>query len=334
MEKNKRFQTIINFINENDKFILTAHETPDGDAIGSEIAAYLALKSIGKTVKIMNADPMAEKYDFLDVDKAIELFTSDKILPDDIHEWVLIILDTNDINNIGAIKEHVLSKVKNFFIYDHHEGGDSVSTANHIESDASSTCEMLYELFNVMKIDMPYEILIAIYLGIVYDTGSFIYPKTTAKTFAIAEACVSGGVNPNFVYSKLYESNSISSLMLQSRVLSTLEFFYDKHVAVQTMLKEDIEESGALYEEADSLINLPLKSEAIRVSVFFKENLEGILRCSMRSKGNIDVSFIAQIFNGGGHKTAAGFKSKYPLDVIKRKVLDMLNKYFVQPEND
>jgi len=334
MEKSERFQTIINFINSNDNFILTAHETPDGDAIGSEIAAYLALKSIGKTVRIMNADPMAEKYAFLDVDNAIELFSSDEMIPEDIHDWVLMILDTNDINNIGTIKEKVLSRVKDFFIYDHHEGGDSVSTANHIESEASSTCEMLYNLFAAMKIKMTYEMLVAIYLGIVYDTGSFIYPKTSAKTFAIAEICVSKGVNPNFVYSKLYESNSISSLMLQSRVLSTLEFFYDQHVAVQTMLKDDIIESGALYEEADSLINLPLKSEAIKVSVFFKENLEGILRCSMRSKGNIDVSFIAQIFNGGGHKTAAGFKSKYPLDEIKLKVLEMLNKYFVQPEDD
>ena len=338
MIKNKksemRFQAIADFINQNQKFILTAHETPDGDAIGSEIAAYFALKTLGKEIRIINADPMAEKYYFLDTEKAIELYNESTMLPEDIHDWVMIILDTNDINNIGSIKLNILSKVKDFFIFDHHEGGDSVLTANYIESEASSTCEMLYELFSEMKIEMSYEMYISIYLGIVYDTGSFIYPKTTAKTFSIAENCVKHGVNPNFIYSKLYESNSISSLMLQSKVLSTLEFFYDKHVAVQTMTKEDIIESGALYEEADSLINIPLKSEDIRVSIFFKENLEGILRCSLRSKGNIDVAFIAQIHNGGGHKTAAGFKSKYPLEEMKVKVLDMLNKYFVQPENE
>ena len=330
----KRFQTIINFITSNEKFILTAHETPDGDAIGSEIAAYGALKSMGKEVRIYNADPMAEKYKFLDYDGVINRYSSSDELPEDIQDWVMIILDTNDINNIGNIKLDILSKVRDYFIFDHHEGGDSVLTGNHIESEASSTCEMLFELFETLEIEMTYEMFVAIYLGIVYDTGSFIYPKTTARTFSIAECCVAGGVNPNFVYSKLYESNSISSLMLQSKVLSTLEFFYDNHVAVQTMLKEDIIESGAIYEEADTLINLPLKSEAIKVSVFFKENLEGILRCSMRSKGNIDVAFIAQIFNGGGHKTAAGFKSTYPLEEIKGKVLEMLNKYFTQPENE
>lgn len=329
-----RFQTIVDFIDSNSKIILTAHETPDGDAIGSEIAAYFALKSIGKEVRVVNADPMGDKYKFLDTEDIIKLYSEDYVMPDDLENWVLLILDTNDINNIGSIKENILSRVKDFFIFDHHEGGGSVSTANHIESEASSTCEMLFELFKEMKIKMIYEIYVAVYLGIVYDTGSFIYPKTTAKTFSIAEECVRQGVNPNYIYSKLYESNSISSLKLQSKVLSTLEFFYNNHVAVQTMLKHDIYESGAMYEEADSLINIPLKSERIKVSVFFKENTEGILRCSLRSKGNIDVAFIAQIFNGGGHKTAAGFKSKYPLEEIKLKVLDMLKKYFVQQENE
>lgn len=329
-----KFQAIADFINSNDNFILTAHETPDGDAIGSEIAMYFALKSLGKNVRIMNADPMAEKYAFLDTENVIELDNESINLPENMDDWVLIILDTNDINNIGSIKQNVLSVVRDFFIFDHHEGGSLVAYANNIDSDASSTCEMLFELFVSMKIDIIYEMYVAIYLGIVYDTGSFIYPKTTSKTFRIAEKCVSNGVKPNFIYSKLYESNSISSLMLQSRVLATLDFFYDKHVAVQTMLKEDLIKSGALYEEADSLINIPLKSEQVKVSIFFKENLEGILRCSMRSKGNIDVSFIAQIHNGGGHKTAAGFKSKYPLEEIKQKVLEMLNKYFKQPENE
>jgi phosphoesterase RecJ-like protein len=95
------------------------------------------------------------------------------------------------------------------------------------------------------------------------------------------------------------------------------------------MLKETIEECNALYEEADAIINTPLKSKKIQVSVFFKENTEGILRCSMRSKGDIDVAVIAQAFNGGGHKTAAGFKSKYPLDEIMVKVLKMLEDYFI-----
>ena len=323
-----RFQGIIDFIEANDRFILTAHETPDGDAIGSETALYRVLLKLGKQVRIYNADEMAGKYLFIDPDKAVQVLTEDCGLPEDLSEWVLIILDTNDTNNIGNVSSSVLPGVKNYFIFDHHESGENIVTGNLIESDASSTCELLYELFTEIGVEIDLETAQALYVGIVYDTGSFIYPKTTAKTFHIAEALVSMGVSPNHVYAKIYESNSISSLMLQSRVLSSLELYYDDGVAVQTMLKETLIECNAIFEEADTLINIPLKSEKIRVSVFFKENREGVLRCSMRSKGNINVAEIAQLYGGGGHKTAAGFKSSFPLETIKDKVLEMLKPYF------
>ena len=165
-------------------------------------------------------------------------------------------------------------------------------------------------------------------MAIVYDTGSFIYPKTSAQTLHIAFELVTSGVKPNEIYSKIYETKSIASLVLQSTVLSTLELECHDHVAIQIMLKDAILESGATYEEGHQIINVPLAAEAIKVSVFFKENLEGILRCSLRSKGNINVVEIAQKFGGGGHKTAAGFKCSESLEVVKQMVLDDLEKYF------
>ncbi len=126
----------------------------------------------------------------------------------------------------------------------------------------------------------------------------------------------------------MYESNSISALRLQSKVLATLELYYDDHVAVQTMLMSTIVEAGASYGEGQTLINVPLKSAEIRVSVFFKENEEGILRCSLRSKGNLNVAVIAQSFGGGGHKTAAGFKCRSSLEETKKTVLRKLKPNF------
>lgn len=322
------YQAVIKLIHSYQKFILTAHETPDGDAIGSEYAMYSVLKKLGKTVRIINNDPAAHKYSFIDKDNVIELLQDLKEMPEDLGEYCLIILDTNDIYNIGHIRDEILPLVKQYYIIDHHEGGENIKGENMVNQDASSTCEVLYDLFNEMKAEIDYPVAEALFTGIVYDTGSFIYPKTTAKTFYIAYELVSMGVNPNYIYSKIYESNSISSLMLQSRVLSSLELVFDEQVAIQTMLKETIAKCHAMYEEADTIINVPLKSEKIRVSVFFKENEEGILRCSMRSKGNIDVAEIAQYYGGGGHKTAAGFKSKYPLEEIKEMVLEKLKPYF------
>jgi phosphoesterase RecJ-like protein len=227
----------------------------------------------------------------------------------------------------------VLPEVAEYVIIDHHEADGSLIQQNHIEESASSTCEILFGFFRYLQLELTPRIARALYTGIVYDTGSFIYPKTSTSSFYAALKLVEAGVEPNDIYRRIYESNSISALKLQAKVLGTIEFFYDSHVAAQTMTKEMIADCGAIYEEADTLINIPLKSERIRVSLFFKENEAGVLRCSLRSKGNINVASIAQTFGGGGHKTAAGFKSKYPLEKLKEKVLDMLKQYESEMEH-
>jgi phosphoesterase RecJ-like protein len=321
------FQQLKSFIDRNDRIILTAHETPDGDAIGSEMAMYRMLKRIEKHAEIFNADPATKKYHFLYEEEDIRIVRKPEDVPHDLSGHALLILDTNDVHNIGQVYDYVLPEVDEHFIVDHHESDDETVSANHVVESACSTCEILYDFFTAQGWEIDFPTAQALYVGIVYDTGSFIYPKTSAKTLLIGHYLVSIGVNPNYVYRKIYESNSISALKLQSAVLSTLEFHYNQHVALITMTKETIADCEAVYEEADTLINIPLKSETIRVSVFLKENEKGVLRCSMRSKGNIDVAHIAQTFGGGGHKTAAGFKSKWPLDILKQKVLDMLSTY-------
>ncbi len=322
------FKQVVEFIEANDNFILSAHETPDGDAIGSEYAMLKALQKLGKNVKVFNSDPMPNKFRFIDTKNEIITLEDESQLPSDIENYVLLILDTNDETNIGVVAQYVLPHVKDYFIIDHHESDEDLLVQNLIQKSASSTAEILYLLFKDMNIEIDFDMAQALFMAIVYDTGSFIYPKTTALTFEIARDLVTIGVNPNYIYSKVYESNSISSLLLQSKVLSTLEILFENRVAIQTMTKDTIVESGALYEEADQIINFPLKSESIRVSIFFKENMDGLLRCSLRSKGNINVAEIAQSFGGGGHKTAAGFKCKLSLEETKKLVLEKLQKYF------
>jgi phosphoesterase RecJ-like protein len=321
-------QAVIDFIEKYDKFVITAHETPDGDALGSEFAMLLALRKLGKTARILNADPAPQKFAFIDPGDEFEVLVRKEQIPKDIGEYGLFILDVNDINNIGQVATLILPRVKEYFIVDHHDSETVQLSKNHIEQNASSTCEILYLLFREMNLELDLPIAQALYMGILYDTGSFIYPKTTAITFEIAHDLVSLGVQPNMTYVNVYESNSISSLVLMSKVLATLELHYDNHVAVQTMTQDLLREAGAIYEESDLLINIPLRSGDVRVSVFFKENLEGIKRCSLRSKGNIDVATIAQSLGGGGHKTAAGFKCVRPFEVMKVEILEMLHKYF------
>ncbi len=321
---------VIDFISKHDKFILTTHETPDGDALGSEYSMLCALRKLGKVARIFNADPAPQKFTFVDKTGEFVVLENEKQLPEDLGEYVLIILDVNDINNIGQIAGLVLPKVKNYFIIDHHDSEHDTLNEDLIQKSASSTAEILYQIFQEMKIDIDFDMAQALFMAIVFDTGSFIYPKTTALTFEIAHDLVVKGVNPNQIYSNVYESNSTPSLILMSKIMSTLELEYNNHVAIQTMDKQDIIASGARYEESDQFINIPLKSRDIKVSIFFKENLEGLKRCSMRSKGDIDVAIIAQSYGGGGHKTAAGFKCPRTFESVKEEILEKLKIYFDQ----
>jgi phosphoesterase RecJ-like protein len=323
-----KYEPVRSFLSHHDKFILTVHETPDGDALGSEYAMLRALRQLGKTAQIFNADPAPAKFSFVADEDVFTVLQNAQQLPADIEDYCLLILDVNDINNIGSIAELVLPRVRGHFIIDHHDSETDTLSGNLIQQNASSTAEILFQLFREMKIAIDLPMARALYMAIVYDTGSFIYPKTTALTFDIAHQLVDLGVNPNMIYSHVYESNSTPSLRLMSRVLSTLELALNNHVAIQTMTRGTLLEVGAQYEEADQIINIPLRSKEVKVSVFFKENLEGIKRCSLRSKGNIDVAEIAQSFGGGGHKTAAGFKCAQPFPVLKEKILARLGGYF------
>ena len=219
--------TAVKFFDRTQRFIITAHETPDGDALGSECAMLRALRSIGKDAVILNADPTPRKFHYLDADGIVGVVHGDADLPADIGEYSLLILDTNDVRNIGQVASLVLPRVREHFIIDHHEHDlDDVLGGNFIQKGASSTCEIVYELLREMNVHIDLPIAQALYTGIVYDTGCFIYPKTTALTFEIARDLVAIGVKPNAVYANVYESNSISALVLQSQVLTTLELSF------------------------------------------------------------------------------------------------------------
>ena len=316
------------YILNNDKYIITAHEAPDGDAIGSEIVLYSILKYLRKNVKIVNSDPTEFKYRFMDPEGAISVLEKDAPLPFKPADSILIIVDTEP-GNIGHLGSRLNQKtMKNLLVVDHHDYEDIIPFKGLFQPDASSTCEILYSLKSYFNIPYFAPLTEAMFAGIVYDTGSFIYPKTTARTFDIAHKLVSNGARPNFVYSELYESKSTESLKLRTMVGSSLELHYDDHLAYQYMSRDILEKSGAKYEESQEIVNIPLQCNAVRISVFVKENSMGGTRCSIRTKNEIDCLPLASRFGGGGHPTAAGFKVTTPVEEVKKIILDFFATYY------
>jgi len=303
----KKFKKLID---QTDNFIISGHENPDPDCICGCIALEYLLSSFGKNVKCINSDAIPTDLVILDYRKIITSIEEGTKIPENIENYYLIIIDTNVKSNIGKIYDLIKDKIKGIFIIDHHSTLDSEELKDccYIDGNASSVCEMIFTIYDNFKKKMPKEVGDALYTGILFDTGSFHYQKTTPYTFYIASKIVESGTSPNDLYVLLYEHQSIEYLKITSYVLSTLRLYHNNQIAVISMPKKLLIKSGAKYDECASIINIPLQSKNIKAVVFCKENLQSVKRISMRSKGDVDVVKIATECKGGGHKNAAGFK--------------------------
>ena len=305
-------EKFISFVNRNDLFILTTHDPADADGIGAQIVLTCILRDQGKQSKIINAGPMPEHIRFMDPQGLVEQWNEENhgALPE---QSAVFMLDTADLHNIGAMRDPVC-RAKDIFVIDHHEFISESFLAGICDSKAASTCELAIELADTMGAPLDSHAAFAAYVGIVYDTGFFSYQKTGARTFQAALALLKLNVNPNEAYRQLCENASAGALLLQKKALSSLAFHCGGQVATQILRLEDFAETGALPEETDGLVNIPLKSREVIISLLLKESPDKKIRCSLRSKGTVDVAKIAHALGGGGHVNAAGFKSSASVD--------------------
>ena len=288
------------YLRNNDCYLVASHDGPDADGLGAAYALVLALRAVGKRAVAMVSEGVPAKYRFID---QAELFVS---LPlegksaFDPEEATLVVVDTHDLGYLGSAGDRFLALARRHLVIDHHEVSVDLGPLSFVDPTASSTCELVYLLVRRLGAQLSGDAAEAIFAGMVYDTGSFAYPKTSERTLTFASELVRLGVQPYTIHNHLYESGSIGGLILQKAVLSTLELHAENKIAVQTLRRSDLASSGAAYEDAEDMVNIPLQGRTIEVSLLFKENLEGRLRCSLRSKGKVNVAHIAQSFGGGG----------------------------------
>jgi len=313
------FEDIISLIDRHSSFILTTHDYPDADGLGAEMVLAYILKKKGKDFRIINSSLVPVTLKFIGYGSNFEKYDKKE------HARVfknsaLVILDAYELHHLGAIGE-VLEKAKEVFIFDHHESKPQLNYSGFFDPDASSTSEMAVELACRMNVELDPKTATAAYAGIVHDSGFFAYPKTSIRTFKAAIKTLEWGADPNYIYRQLMENSSYGAILLQRQALLNLEFHAGKRIAVIVLRMEDYQTTGAEYEEAENIVNIPLKTKEVEVSILIKENPEGDIRCSLRSKGLVNVSKIAQSFGGGGHHTAAGFKCSLSTEETIKKVL-------------
>ncbi len=298
--------------------MISTHQNPEGDAIGSVLALSLVLKDVGKAVTVLTQDPIPEILAFLPGAKEII-----HQAPADGRFDIGFALDCGDRERLGEEfgKVKGIGKIINI---DHHVSNNNFGEINFVNPRASSTAEIIYDLMRAIPAPMTLAIAENIYTGVLTDTGSFHYSNTSPKTFAVARACLLAGVDPWKVAEQVYETQPLPRLRLLPRVLQTLELHAEERISSVIVTRQMLEETGTTPALTEDFINFPRSVRGVEVALLFREVTPQKYRVSLRSRGAADVARIAGMFQGGGHPNAAGCTVEGGLSEVKAKVLEVV----------
>ncbi|MEW6001740.1 MAG: bifunctional oligoribonuclease/PAP phosphatase NrnA [Nitrospirota bacterium] len=314
---------LLSFLGEEDKFFIATHVNPEADAVGSAISLSMALESMGKETVLYDKDPIPGFYDFL---PGHQKFRS-SISSIKTSEFPLILLDCNSLDRAGL--DNYL--FKNSAVIDHHETVRDFGDIRWIVPQAAATGLMIFYLLKELGIKITKEIALNLYSAICVDTGTFRYSNTTSEVLRVGAELVEAGADPAYISNNLYETWSKERFTLLIRALNTLEI--RNGLAMTFVTRDMCKKAGADPEDTENFSNFPRIMKDIKVSVFFMETADNQWKVSLRSKGEMNVAKIASIFDGGGHKNAAGYNVKGSLEFAKETLLKAISSKVQKPES-
>lgn len=307
---------IVEAIRQSRSVLITSHEGPDGDAVGSSLGLAAFLKAIGKDVTVHLADPVPELYRFLPGADQVRADIPDRDFD------LAFVLDVGEFRRAGK-QFGAFSRIGSTINIDHHLTCENFGALNLIDVQAAATAILVWRVASASGFKADYATAICLYVGILTDTGSFRYSNANREAFSAAGELVEmGGLSAWDVAEKLYESQPRRRLELLTRVLPTLEFIKDGQAASLTVTTDMYAETGADAELTDGFVNYPRSVRGVEVAIFFRQLEERRFKVGFRSKGAVNVAAIAQAFGGGGHHNAAGGVVEGSLDEVKRIVYD------------
>jgi phosphoesterase RecJ-like protein len=301
---------ILEEIRDSERFVLVTHENPDGDALGSLAAMHGVLEALGKdAVMFMAADefPLPYEYRFFVFEGLVS------VAPADVEARTVIFLDCGNIdrNPLEVVKRdgaHILN-------IDHHHDNTRFGTVNHVVEEASCTAEIVWDLMRALDVQPTQTIADALYVGLVTDTGKFMYENTGTRAHVMAAELIAAGVDVNAIYRRLYEEMPFSKLELLGRGLANIQRFDDGRLTFTRLTKSDFQSAGAEESYSEGVIDHLRSVQGTKVAAMARELLDidkaGRKKVSLRATdGQVDVSVIARAGGGGGHRQAAGFTTE------------------------
>src|SRR3954469_24456367 len=312
-------KAVADAIRSHERFVLVTHENPDGDALGSLLAAKLGLDALGKDSEmyLYGDAPLPTEYSFMPLDGLL------RGPPPELGGRVLVALDCANETRM-APDLTLLEQAPLTLDIDHHHDNTRFGDLNLIVADASSTGEVLRDVFAELGVELTPELAEPLYIALVTDTGRFQYANTTPKSLRLAAELVEAGADVHAVFQEVYESVEFAKLKLLARALGRAEVLEGGRIVVSHLLRTDFTEVGAAEPYSEGIIDYLRAVEGAELAALIREQLHGSPRAhkgSLRSSiDELDVSVIARSFGGGGHRQAAGFSSDAPLEEIVERI--------------
>ncbi|MBE7413282.1 MAG: bifunctional oligoribonuclease/PAP phosphatase NrnA [Leptospiraceae bacterium] len=326
MSDKQKFELLFQKLSSFNDFLLTTHSNSDPDGIGSEIGLYYLLTKLGKSVRILNPDKTPEKYTFMDPQCRITYIDPDR-MTNFYDSSTVVILDNSDLKRIGEVQNFIKKDLSNLIAIDHHDEVDYYSGL-FLFSDIGSTAEIVCELFEIAGIEPDYTSALALYLGIVMDTGQFKYSKTRPRTYEIASKLVRHNFPVEEILRKLYEDYPYERLFLKRDIYQTLSVEPENGLASVVVTHEVLKKYKNSNGLGEGIANELLGPKEIFIAVMFTELPDSKVKISFRSKGNYNVCNVAKEFLGGGHANAAGAVVNGDLSKTKKEILSKLRDLY------
>jgi len=306
MISENKLTMLSDLILKHQKFILTTHINPDGDAIGSEIAMTEYLRNHGKEVYIVNNSSTPNNYKFLDRNEDIMVYDEARHHQLVASADVYLIVDISDWDRLRRIGQIIKTIPAPKICIDHHHINYNFADVDIIYEEASSTGEIVYEFLTAMNYPIRGITADALYACILTDTGSFRFSNTTAKTHQVASLLLEAGVNAKEIYNLVYEQNSRSKMALMGEALRNLKYDCGGRLAWFVLSQQMFDSCQASHWDTEGFPEIPRTINGVDVSLMFTELDTDQVKVSLRSKGEIVINHIAEKFGGGGHHYAAG----------------------------
>lgn len=306
---------VLQAVQSRQRWMVTSHGRPDGDAVGSVLGCVQILRAMGKQADGFLADGVPFIYRGLP--GAADLRTGPVSIPQ--YDGVIIL-------ECDSFHRTHLEGLENLYSVniDHHSSAAEYADINYVVSIAAAASELVFRLAQAAAVTITADIATCLYTAVLTDTGSFCYSGTNAETFAFALKMVLAGASPSTVAQQVYFSNSASKMHLLGRALSNLQC--EGAISWMHVSEADMRTSGASEQDCEGLVNWALGIQGVEASAFFREVPGSRFRVSLRSKGRIDVARIAETFGGGGHACASGHAIVGPYDTAQARVLTALRQ--------